>query len=121
MKNPKPILYGPRVNGYRTDLVKFSFRSNQRLAKEIDDLTRERHTTTSDTLRLLLDLGLKTYRINKTAGNTTGEKAQQARNVLEAQAEAAQAQRERKRQGKATVATVLSPILFGDDIPPDDD
>jgi len=114
MNNNKPP---PRQ--YRTDLVRFSFRSNQRLAKEIEDLTAERHTTLSDTLRMLIDMGLGTYKNNAVEGNTTSAKAQQAAALRRAQAEAQAARKSLRKQGDNKNVTAVTPMLFG--VSPDHD
>ena len=99
---------------YRTDLHQFSFRANPRLTGIIKDMSAERHSSYSDSIRLLIGLGLQIYEENKVAGRTTGEKNQMERTKRMAEAELIAAI---KSKGKDSAIPLLTPMLFGNPEP----
>jgi len=108
-----------KVYHHRDDLRSFKFRCNPEMGTTIENLSAERHRSFSNTIRLLINLGLETYRNNAVEGNTTSAKAQQAAALRRAQAEAAAARKSLRKQGDNKNVTVVTPILFG--VHPDPD
>lgn len=113
--NPSPYLVPGRP--HKVDSRAFHFWANKRMSDMIISLSKERHSSLSDTLRMLINLGHQTYEINGTAGINTTEKNKAALDLKMAEAELAALQKKQKKKPGKNAIPAVTPMLYGDPEP----